>query len=334
VLVTVAASATSLTTAYTRDYIPRMAGPSDDDDISGMRREIADLQRRLTLAEERQQSEGRVSSAVSENAPHHHDRQRAAPIITTDSRQGANAAHQLPHDDHPMMGRVHSGRLLEAREEDFYAVREHLERMERAGAQRRVLQSPTPSIPCKDDPQGMLAAANMKCASVMPLGCKKDLHTVDPKKAPKGTLVELVCPLSCKKCKPPGPPPSPCKDDPQGMLAAANMKCASVMPLGCKKDLHTVDPKKAPKGTLVELVCPLSCKKCKPPGPPPSPPCINMAENFPYTMFFGERICANWGTTVGLSLDTSCDQRFCPDRSKAAGRAKNLCGGLAHMCNA
>jgi hypothetical protein len=272
VLVTVAASATSLTTAYTRDYIPRMAGPSDDDDISGMRREIADLQRRLTLAEERQQSEGRVSSAVSENAPHHHDRQRAAPIITTDSRQGANAAHQLPHDDHPMMGRVHSGRLLEAREEDFYAVREHLERMERAGAQRRVLQSPTPSIPCKDDPQGMLAAANMKCASVMPLGCKKDLHTVDPKKAPKGTLVELVCPLSCKKCKPP--------------------------------------------------------------GPPPSPPCINMAENFPYTMFFGERICANWGTTVGLSLDTSCDQRFCPDRSKAAGRAKNLCGGLAHMCNA
>ena len=52
---------------------------------------------------------------------------------------------------------------------------------------------------CADDAAGLLASAGATCAQVVPLGCQVDLNTLNPL-APVGTLVSLVCPLSCNTC--------------------------------------------------------------------------------------------------------------------------------------
>ena len=52
---------------------------------------------------------------------------------------------------------------------------------------------------CADDAAGLLASAGATCAQVVPLGCQVDLNTLNPL-APVGTLVNLVCPLSCNTC--------------------------------------------------------------------------------------------------------------------------------------
>ena len=50
---------------------------------------------------------------------------------------------------------------------------------------------------CVDDPDGALTAHG-GCPAVLGFGCSFDLSAVGP--APPGTLVELLCPLSCDKC--------------------------------------------------------------------------------------------------------------------------------------
>jgi hypothetical protein len=194
----VAALALALTTAAGS----QAAG---DGDLGAMRRDLADLQRRLALAE------GHRRPAAGDQ-----DDTIPGKVSMKDAFRDQNdGLHRSAHDDRPMMGRIMGGDLLEAHEQDFHLVKEHVERMEQAEARRRVLQGA--------------------------------------------------------------------------------------------------------------------------PSPPP-PACFNRAETIvgriPFPFFFGPRLCSTWGGTTGMSVDQTCDQRFCPDRSTATGRAAYLCGGMANLCNA
>jgi len=62
---------------------------------------------------------------------------------------------------------------------------------------------------CVDDPDGALTAHG-GCPAVLGFGCSFDLSAVGGL-APPGTLVELLCPLSCDKCITPAPAPPPTK---------------------------------------------------------------------------------------------------------------------------
>ena len=55
---------------------------------------------------------------------------------------------------------------------------------------------PTPVPGCVDDPGGMLSTLGGSCGEAVPLGCATDLHSVNPA-APVGSVVSLICPLSC-----------------------------------------------------------------------------------------------------------------------------------------
>ena len=50
-----------------------------------------------------------------------------------------------------------------------------------------------------DDPSGALAATGVACEQVVRLGCESDLHTMQPE-MPAGSLVALLCPVSCEAC--------------------------------------------------------------------------------------------------------------------------------------
>ena len=64
--------------------------------------------------------------------------------------------------------------------------------------------APTPSPPpgCEgfvDDPDSALAATGVTCEQVTMLGCETDLHDMQPEMA-AGSLVGLICPVSCEAC--------------------------------------------------------------------------------------------------------------------------------------
>eukprot|EP01052_Picozoa_sp_SAG31_P010837 SAG31_NODE_602_length_13638_cov_32.936037_19_plen_363_part_00 len=65
----------------------------------------------------------------------------------------------------------------------------------------RQLQEPE-NPACKDfedDPEGILAAADVSCEQVIQLGCDTDLHSA-MREIPEGSLVSLLCPVSCNDC--------------------------------------------------------------------------------------------------------------------------------------
>eukprot|EP01052_Picozoa_sp_SAG31_P008924 SAG31_NODE_459_length_15396_cov_5.092502_2_plen_289_part_00 len=67
-------------------------------------------------------------------------------------------------------------------------------------ASRQLQQDENPA--CKDfvdDPNGELAATGVDCQQVLLLGCDTDLHLSAPA-MPEGSLVSLVCPVSCNEC--------------------------------------------------------------------------------------------------------------------------------------
>eukprot|EP01051_Picozoa_sp_SAG22_P005395 SAG22_NODE_319_length_12493_cov_33.326475_1_plen_635_part_00 len=104
-------------------------------------------------------------------------------------------------------------------------------------------------------------------------GCGADLHLVNPA-APEGTLVSLLCPVSCETCSLSVAQPETCTDDPDGVLVSFG-GCAAVVGMGCGTDLHSVNPA-APEGSLVSLLCPVSCEDCPEPVPEPEPePCAD-----------------------------------------------------------
>ena len=123
---------------------------------------------------------------------------------------------------------------------------------------------------CTDDPSGMLAAAGMQCAHVLPMGCSTDLHDVEPA-APVGTFVDLLCPVSCDACSEtpsvnstaaPTALHSNCADDPQGMLALGNMDCAQVtQTASCDADMRVLIPT-LDLDVQVLNMCPSSCSAC------------------------------------------------------------------------
>eukprot|EP01052_Picozoa_sp_SAG31_P050621 SAG31_NODE_11634_length_1011_cov_1.182018_1_plen_315_part_01 len=153
-----------------------------------------------------------------------------------------------------------------------------------------------------DDPDGMLARAfSMSCEdAISQTDCDFDMHALG---APVGTFVSVLCPVSCGTCMscaddPDGflawivdsrwdvscaelaasvgcstdlhslapPDPSACDEDPDGMLASQGMTCADVIGMGCDFDMHAMG---APEGTLISLLCPVSCDDCPAPPPPP-----------------------------------------------------------------
>lgn len=61
------------------------------------------------------------------------------------------------------------------------------------------IAAPAASSLCVDDVGGALAGAGMTCAAILPLGCNTDLNSVNPQ-APVGSLVKVVCPVSCQAC--------------------------------------------------------------------------------------------------------------------------------------
>lgn len=115
---------------------------------------------------------------------------------------------------------------------------------------------------CSDDPTGVVAQTGTSCTWLSMMGCDNDLHTDIPAVSP-GTLVKSVCLSSCNNC--------PCKDDPTNVLAQAGASCALLKNLGCKSDLHSMNPA-APKGSIVEIVCPVTCDACSGSGSVSSQP--------------------------------------------------------------
>eukprot|EP01052_Picozoa_sp_SAG31_P022508 SAG31_NODE_1792_length_7256_cov_1.774626_8_plen_308_part_00 len=51
----------------------------------------------------------------------------------------------------------------------------------------------------EDDPNGILAEAEVTCEQVLQLGCETDLHSA-MRSMPEGSLVSLLCPVSCDEC--------------------------------------------------------------------------------------------------------------------------------------
>ena len=67
-------------------------------------------------------------------------------------------------------------------------------------AARRLQGATNPA--CKDfidDANGDLAATGVTCEQVLLLGCDSDLHISEPQ-LPEGSLVSLICPVSCNNC--------------------------------------------------------------------------------------------------------------------------------------
>ena len=51
-----------------------------------------------------------------------------------------------------------------------------------------------------DDPDGVLAAHGVTCEMVVNLGCGSDL-SVSQRELPEGSLVSMLCPVSCNECQ-------------------------------------------------------------------------------------------------------------------------------------
>ena len=64
------------------------------------------------------------------------------------------------------------------------------------GGRHRLLQACDGFV---DDPNGVLAATGVTCEQVTMLGCETDLHDMQPEMA-AGSLVGLICPVSCEAC--------------------------------------------------------------------------------------------------------------------------------------
>jgi len=127
---------------------------------------------------------------------------------------------------------------------------------------------------CRDDAGGDVAAAGASCSFLKnSFGCDLDLSTLNDAQ-PVGTLVKMMCPVTCDVCETGlAPPIKECKDDAGGGLAAAGTSCSTMKTLGCDLDLNTMDDS-IPVGTLVKMVCPLTCNSCEEADVAPAASCL------------------------------------------------------------
>jgi hypothetical protein len=143
---------------------------------------------------------------------------------------------------------------------------------------------------CVDDATGDVKANGGSCGLLKNMfGCKKDLSTLSNKAQP-GQLVEDVCPATCNTCgkaptfgaaaapsvdypiysAPSLPSFSPssvpmstgCVDDATGDVAARGASCSMLKGIfACSQDLSSFDAR-APPGTTLAVVCPVTCNAC------------------------------------------------------------------------
>ena len=109
------------------------------------------------------------------------------------------------------------------------------------GGRHRLLQACDGFV---DDPNGVLAATGVTCEQVLMLGCDTDIHSMQPG-LPEGSLVSLICPVSCEACHRTGmakwiETPSVCPwDDIDDKLLEVNTVC-------CGEDPDAACPRGAP----------------------------------------------------------------------------------------
>ena len=85
-----------------------------------------------------------------------------------------------------------------ARADSFSSISPRSQRCRPRSSAARRLQGACDGY--EDDPNGALVAHGVTCQQVVALGCDTDLHVMQPE-LPEGSLVSMLCPVSCNACQ-------------------------------------------------------------------------------------------------------------------------------------